>query len=423
MDRAISAFVSAGLLLLLAGAFFFGLRPPSPGAAYTTLLNADKVSPASDTPAGRCISRLVAGDTLAEFEGGTLRYAHLDHLGSRMALTGIDGAPTSQFSHLPFGVPLGVLTRDADFTGKRPEFTTPFTDFGLRQYLPGIGRFLAADPLLRSGASLYAYVANRPLGATDPVGADERTAFTPVVRDNTRAPEVDFYEILEGMFTFSLETSYMEGSPGAPTNAQIMALRSQLAGFLGNLPWRELGLSRHGPEVVVELLGTGKNTDDLGFLAGPGRIFVDYHALLPDSSSLDPLKQAIGPSGLSLRGQLLLMHEIMHHNDVPAWELEDKPLRLGSFEAYRRRANLRYAHDLIRETKARAGERRFLDLTLTQNNIDVEERRSLLAEFDTRNRAYFESRRQGWQQDLLIIDEATQRGDMQALRDRYPFGP
>jgi RHS repeat-associated protein len=78
----------------------------------------------------------------------------------------------------PFGEPRGstptVWPDDKGFLGKPADETTGLTHIGAREYDPGIGRFLSADPVLapddHESLNGYAYANNTPVTLSDPTG-------------------------------------------------------------------------------------------------------------------------------------------------------------------------------------------------------------------------------------------------------------
>ena len=110
---------------------------------------------------------------------GPAYWRHADWLGSeRMASTSSRGIYYNG-AYAPFGenyVETG--TTDRSFTGQTQDTTAGLYDFSFRQQSSAQGRWLVPDPAGLAAADLtnpqtwnrYAYVANNPLNATDPLG-------------------------------------------------------------------------------------------------------------------------------------------------------------------------------------------------------------------------------------------------------------
>jgi RHS repeat-associated protein len=129
------------------------------------------------------LRRYVNGlNTISMTAGTSSYYFQYDGLGSIVNLTSATGATQWTYAYLPFG---GVRTETKNdtqapanvlrFTG---EYLDPTALYHLRarQYDPGTGRFLSADPLrFRPGTSFvgeYVYANNRPTILVDPSGRD-----------------------------------------------------------------------------------------------------------------------------------------------------------------------------------------------------------------------------------------------------------
>jgi RHS repeat-associated protein len=103
--------------------------------------------------------------------GGTTSY-FTDALGSTVALTDGSGTVTAQLTYEPYGnntktgsgdTPFRYTARDDDGTG--------LYYYRARYYHPGLGRFVAEDPIgLAGGPNLYAYVGGNPISRSDPLG-------------------------------------------------------------------------------------------------------------------------------------------------------------------------------------------------------------------------------------------------------------
>jgi RHS repeat-associated protein len=100
-----------------------------------------------------------------------------DHLGSIREVTDASGNVRARYAYDPFGRRsrvAGDLEADFGFAGMffAAEVNLAFTRF--RVYDPNLGRWLSRDPLknaeLIEGPNLYAYVGNKPVSRTDPLG-------------------------------------------------------------------------------------------------------------------------------------------------------------------------------------------------------------------------------------------------------------
>jgi RHS repeat-associated protein len=105
-----------------------------------------------------------------------------DMLGSVTELSGNTGTLLGQYDTNPFGdaatntsVDPSVAGNPYGYTGEYQDPTTGLSNLRARQYDPTTGRFLSPDPLgPQNAASTYAYVADNPLGYTDPSGLKPR---------------------------------------------------------------------------------------------------------------------------------------------------------------------------------------------------------------------------------------------------------
>jgi len=118
---------------------------------------------------------IYAGDRLLAREAaGTVTYYHPDRLSARM-LTDVSGNWVGTQSHEPFGeqVEERDLTSKWRFTNYERDPETG-SDYAVnRQYQTSAGRFMQPDPMPSGDPQTlnrYAYVANDPVNATDPLG-------------------------------------------------------------------------------------------------------------------------------------------------------------------------------------------------------------------------------------------------------------
>lgn len=93
-----------------------------------------------------------------------------DLLGSVVGSFASGTGALSTFRYQPFGLTSAAAT-PFGYTGQRFDPETSLYYFRARHYSPLLGRFMQADPSgYSAGTNLYAYVANDPLNAVDPLG-------------------------------------------------------------------------------------------------------------------------------------------------------------------------------------------------------------------------------------------------------------
>jgi len=111
---------------------------------------------------------------LARVVTGVTTYNVADHLGSLIRTTDTSGNPTLTRSYDPWGNlnATSATVSGYAFTGREWDPETNLYNYRARYYDPTVGRFLSEDPIASSGyqAALYAYVDNRPVTLTDPLG-------------------------------------------------------------------------------------------------------------------------------------------------------------------------------------------------------------------------------------------------------------
>ena len=118
----------------------------------------------------------------------TVRYYHLDSLGSVRAVTNQSGAVVERHDYLPYGEecttgpcasnPGAGAGQPRKFTGKERDTETGLDYFGARYYGSKIGRFTTVDPAYTIAENLvdpqrwnrYSYARNNPLKYVDPDG-------------------------------------------------------------------------------------------------------------------------------------------------------------------------------------------------------------------------------------------------------------
>jgi RHS repeat-associated protein len=110
---------------------------------------------------------------------GQLLWRHVDHLGSAVVRTDVNGGKLGDWRYYPFGErAVGSAAVDPyEFTGKERDAETGLDYFGARYYGGALGRFTSPDrPLLDQKPAdpqswnLYAYARNNPLLFVDPTG-------------------------------------------------------------------------------------------------------------------------------------------------------------------------------------------------------------------------------------------------------------
>jgi RHS repeat-associated protein len=121
------------------------------------------------------------GQRVALVEGGNPYYYLGDHLGSARVISSGDGkAKMWDADYYPYGTLRLVtnnLTNYYQFTGYEHDYGTGYNNANFRYQSTTLGRFMSPDrvdgqPSDPQTWNRYAYVANRPLSATDPLGLD-----------------------------------------------------------------------------------------------------------------------------------------------------------------------------------------------------------------------------------------------------------
>jgi RHS repeat-associated protein len=119
----------------------------------------------------------IAGQRVMRDSSG-LHYLMTDHLGSVAAVLDENGDLESDERYLPFGGlrdSTGISQTDFGFTGQRNLTDVGLMDYNARWYLPSVGRFISADPVVPAignpqSLNRYSYVLNSPLIFIDPRG-------------------------------------------------------------------------------------------------------------------------------------------------------------------------------------------------------------------------------------------------------------
>jgi RHS repeat-associated protein len=131
----------------------------------------------------------------AQLTGQDTHYLYVDHLGSLDVITDQNATVKERRSYDAFGqrrspvwtqtggvVPFSAMTRD--FTGHEYDDELGLVNMKGRLYDPVVGRFTAADPMIKNPANgqswnRYSYVLNSPLKFTDPTGYQQQPAPPP----------------------------------------------------------------------------------------------------------------------------------------------------------------------------------------------------------------------------------------------------
>jgi len=107
---------------------------------------------------------------------GVLYYLTYDSTGSLRLVTTADGSVVKSLDYTSFGQILSDSDPDFSaplgFAGGLFDKDTGLLYFGVRDYDPVIGRWIAKDPILFAGgdSNVYAYVNNDPINFIDPLG-------------------------------------------------------------------------------------------------------------------------------------------------------------------------------------------------------------------------------------------------------------
>lgn len=166
------AMLGVAVVALLAAGSAGPRRPP---CAAARIAGASLLAIVASTPGA-----LLVASPASALPVDHLRHVHVDHQGSMVAVSDVDGALVHQVRYDPYGRVRGrygptgnpVLQPAAlqrEFTGHESEFFTGIVYAGLRHYDPDLAQFLTLDPA-RQFASPYAYGAGDPVNGSDPSG-------------------------------------------------------------------------------------------------------------------------------------------------------------------------------------------------------------------------------------------------------------
>lgn len=97
-----------------------------------------------------------------------------DHLGTPQKLTAVNGTVVWSVMYTAFGkatVDVDMVTNNLRFPGQYFDVETGLHYNWFRYYVPGIGRYMAMDPIgRREGKNLFSYALSHPAKETDPLG-------------------------------------------------------------------------------------------------------------------------------------------------------------------------------------------------------------------------------------------------------------
>jgi len=166
-------------LTAMTGASFqydpFGRRTSKTVGGATTQFLYDGVNPVQEISGttANLLTSLGIDEVLARTDSSGARHFLTDALGSTLALLDPAGALQTQYTYEPFG----KVTVSGPSSGNPFQYTGRENDgtglyyYRARYYHPGLQRFISEDPIgFLGGLNLYAYVGNKPVSWSDPVG-------------------------------------------------------------------------------------------------------------------------------------------------------------------------------------------------------------------------------------------------------------
>src|SRR5262249_46015259 len=127
------------------------------------------------TPVANVLTTFGIDEYLARADNSGTAYFVTDALGSTLALTDGTGALTTTYGYSPFGATT-VNGSPSDnpfaYTGRENDGSNGLYFHRAPYFHPQLQRFIHQDPIGFQGrdVNLYAYVQNRPINATDPMG-------------------------------------------------------------------------------------------------------------------------------------------------------------------------------------------------------------------------------------------------------------
>ncbi len=126
------------------------------------------------TPAANLLTGLRLGEVFTRTDATGARHFLADALGSTLALSDSGGAVPTQYAYELLGASTVTGTASGNsfqYTGQEHDGTGLYY-YRARYYHPGLGRFLAEDPLglLGGDVNLYGYVHVSPVNYVDPMG-------------------------------------------------------------------------------------------------------------------------------------------------------------------------------------------------------------------------------------------------------------
>lgn len=152
------------------------------GSSYTQIVYAPgggKLALMNGQTLQKAYCALPGGGTAVYTAAGLAYYRHADWLGSSRFASTPSRAKYFDVAYAPYGEDYADSgTLDLNFTGQNQDTVSGLNDFHYREFHPNSGRWIQPDPAGLGAVSManpqtwnrYAYVANSPLNATDPLG-------------------------------------------------------------------------------------------------------------------------------------------------------------------------------------------------------------------------------------------------------------